>query len=129
MKLPAFVCKHSNSYVLTLCILLKGIFHKKFSDCKGSWISNSLCNQCISPLNVVSSNPVRWGVFDITLCDKVCQWLVAGRWFSLVTFTNKFDCHISKILLKMALNTSFKGEDFLEINQSETRIACGGHVC
>ena len=23
----------------------------------------------------------------------------------------------------------FKGEDFLEINQSETRIACGGHVC
>jgi hypothetical protein len=20
-------------------------------------------------------------------------------------------------------------EDFLEINQSETRIACGGHVC
>jgi hypothetical protein len=24
---------------------------------------------------------------------------------------------------------SFRGEDFLEINQSETRIACGGHVC
>jgi hypothetical protein len=22
-----------------------------------------------------------------------------------------------------------KGEDFLEINQSETRIACGAHVC
>jgi hypothetical protein len=22
-----------------------------------------------------------------------------------------------------------RGEDFLEINQSETRIACGGHVC
>jgi hypothetical protein len=21
------------------------------------------------------------------------------------------------------------GEDFLEINHSETRIACGGHVC
>jgi hypothetical protein len=21
------------------------------------------------------------------------------------------------------------GEDFLEINQPETRIACGGHVC
>jgi hypothetical protein len=21
------------------------------------------------------------------------------------------------------------GEDFLEINQSETTIACGGHVC
>ena len=24
---------------------------------------------------------------------------------------------------------SFRGEDFLEIDQSETRIACGGHVC
>jgi hypothetical protein len=24
--------------------------------------------------------------------------------------------------------SSFRGEDFLEINQSETRIACGGHV-
>jgi hypothetical protein len=23
----------------------------------------------------------------------------------------------------------FRGEDFLEIDQSETRIACGGHVC
>jgi hypothetical protein len=23
----------------------------------------------------------------------------------------------------------FQREDFLEINQSETRIACGGHVC
>ena len=25
--------------------------------------------------------------------------------------------------------SSFRGEDFLEIYQSETRIACGGHVC
>jgi hypothetical protein len=25
--------------------------------------------------------------------------------------------------------SSFKGEDFLEINQSETRMACHGHVC
>ena len=24
---------------------------------------------------------------------------------------------------------SFRGEDFLDIQQSETRIACGGHVC
>jgi hypothetical protein len=27
------------------------------------------------------------------------------------------------------LPSSFRGEDFLEINQSETRMACGGHVC
>jgi hypothetical protein len=25
--------------------------------------------------------------------------------------------------------SGFRGEDVLEINQSETRIACGGHVC
>jgi hypothetical protein len=24
---------------------------------------------------------------------------------------------------------SFRGEDFLDIDQSETRIACDGHVC
>ena len=27
------------------------------------------------------------------------------------------------------LATRFQREDFLEINQSETRISCGGHVC
>ena len=25
--------------------------------------------------------------------------------------------------------SGFRGEEFLEINQSEARIACGGHVC
>jgi hypothetical protein len=25
--------------------------------------------------------------------------------------------------------SGFRGEDFLEINQSETRIVCGGHIC
>ena len=44
-----------------------------------------------------------------TLCDKVCQWLVTGRWFSsgiLIFSTNKTDRHdITKILLKVALST------------------------
>jgi len=43
------------------------------------------------------------GVFDTTLCDKVCQW-----WFSQgipVPSTNKADRHnITEILLKVALN-------------------------
>jgi hypothetical protein len=38
-----------------------------------------------------------------TLCDKVCHWLVTGRWFSPgppVSSTNKTDCHdITEILL------------------------------
>jgi hypothetical protein len=44
-----------------------------------------------------------------TLCNQVCQWLAAGRWFSPgapVSFTNKTDLHdITEILLKVALNT------------------------
>jgi hypothetical protein len=45
-------------------------------------------------------------VLDTTLCDKVCQRLVTGLWFSPVSFTNKTDRHIiTEILLKVALNT------------------------
>jgi ABC-type dipeptide/oligopeptide/nickel transport system permease component len=51
----------------------------------------------------------RWGVLDTTLCDKVCQWLATGRWFSpgsSVSFSIKTDHHeITEILLKKALNT------------------------
>ena len=42
-------------------------------------------------------------------CDKVCQGLATGRWFSpgtLVFPTNKIDPHdITELLLKVALNT------------------------
>ena len=48
-------------------------------------------------------------VYSISLCDKVFQWLAAGRWFSPgtpVSSTNKIDLHdIAEILLKVALNT------------------------
>jgi len=53
--------------------------------------------------------PLRQGVLDTTLCDKVCQCLATGRWFSPGTpvySTNKTDCHdITEILLKVVLNT------------------------
>jgi hypothetical protein len=42
-------------------------------------------------------------------CDKVCQWLATGQWFSLATpvsSTNKTDHHdITEILLKVVWNT------------------------
>ena len=48
------------------------------------------------------------GVFDTTLCDKVCQRLATGQWFStgtMVSSTNKTDRQdITEILLKEALN-------------------------
>ena len=48
------------------------------------------------PANVVSSIPLRRDLFHTTLCDKVWQWLAAGRWFSpgtlvsLVVFSRYF---------------------------------------
>jgi hypothetical protein len=74
-----------------------------------SWIYNYLWNQCLSPLTLWVRMWLRRGVLDTTLCDKVCQWLAAGQWFSPdtpVSFTNKTDHHdIAVILLKVALNT------------------------
>ena len=51
--------------------------------------------------------PRPWrDILDTTLCDKACQWLATGRWFSPVSSTNKTDRHdITEILLKVALNT------------------------
>ena len=68
-----------------------------------------LCNQCLSPLALWIWIPLRWGVLDTTLSDKVSQWLSAGRWFSTgtpISSTNKTDClDIIEILLKVVLNT------------------------
>jgi len=59
-------------------------------------------------IKVVSSRSCR-GVLYTTLCDKVCQRVSTGRWFSpdtLLSSTNKTDHHdIAKILLKVALTT------------------------
>ena len=50
-----------------------------------------------------------WGVLDTTLCDKVCQWLATGRWFSTgtrISFNNKTERHdTTEISLEVALNT------------------------
>ena len=68
-----------------------------------------LCNQFLPPLTLWVRITLRRGVLDTTLCDKVCQFLATGRWFSPctpVSSTNKTDRHdITEILLKVALNT------------------------
>jgi hypothetical protein len=50
---------------------------------------------------------IEFNVLDTTLCDKVCQRLAAGQWFSPgipVSSINKMDSHdITEILLKVAL--------------------------
>ena len=60
------------------------------------------CHQCISPLALWLWIPLRPGVLDTTLCDKM--WLAAGLWFSLCTSVSS---NITEILLKVALNTIY----------------------
>ena len=73
----------------------------------GSWIYNYLCNQCLSPQKLWVRNSFM--ARCTTLCDKVCQGLATGWWFSPdipISSTNKTDCHyITEILLKVALST------------------------
>ena len=70
---------------------------------------NCICNQCLSPLTLWVWIPLRRGVLNTTLCDKVCHWLATGRWFSPgppVSPTNKTNRHdVTEILLKVALNS------------------------
>ena len=73
----------------------------------GSWTYNYLCNQCLSPLMLWVRISIR--ARRTTVCDKVCQWLACGRWFSPgapVSSINKTNRHvIAEILLKVALST------------------------
>ena len=48
----------------------------------GSWIYNYLCKQCPLLLKLWVQIPLRRGVLDTILCDKVCEWLKARRLFS-----------------------------------------------
>jgi len=58
-------------------------------------------------IKAVSSNPAH--AKCIAFCDKVCQLVAAGRWFSSGSpgfLHNNIDHHdIAEILLKVALNT------------------------
>ena len=65
-------------------------------------------HQRLLPLKSCVFKACSWrGVLDTTVCDKVCQWLAACRWFSPCTSSTKktYRCDIIGILLKMALRT------------------------
>jgi hypothetical protein len=93
-----------NYFCCESTIILKGL---SWPWSYGSWIYNYLYNQCLSPLMLWVRISMR--ARCTTFCDKVCQWLVTGRWFCPgppVSSTNKTDRHdITEILLKVALNT------------------------
>ena len=87
-----------------------------------------------STTNVVSSNPTQGGVLNTTLCDKVCQWLVAGgggvSQGTPVSCTSKTDHHdITEILLKVALNTITKPSIPIRNKESGIQIYCSFDLC
>ena len=85
------------------CLCTKGPL---WSWLYGHWIYNYLCNQCLSKLMLWVLILLRRGVLNTTLCNKICQWLATGWWFSPVSSTNKTDRYdIIEILLKVVLNT------------------------
>jgi hypothetical protein len=59
-------------YLSTLKLIARGHGGRDRTHC---WIYNYLCKKCISPLTLWARTPLRRGVLDTTLCDKVCQWL------------------------------------------------------
>ena len=85
----------------------QGLITLTFSTNYNSVLSNSRTWKVFNL--VFLSSGVFKGVLDKSLCDKVCEWLVAGRWFSPntpVSYTNKTDRHdITEILLRVTLNT------------------------
>ena len=73
----------------------------------GSWINNYLCNKYLSPLMLWFRISIR--ARCTTLCDKFCQWLATGQWFSpgppLFSTNKTYHYDITEILLNVALNT------------------------
>jgi hypothetical protein len=94
-------------YIIILCLFISMqiIYGPSWQWSYGSWIYYYLCNHYLSQLMLWVQISIR--ARCTTLCDKVCQWLVAGWWFSLgplVSSTNKADRHdITELLLKVAL--------------------------
>ena len=68
-------------------------------------------NPAAASLPTFTYMPLRLGVLDIALCNKVCQWLAAGSWFSSgtpVSSSNKSDIHdVTEILLTPITLTLF----------------------
>jgi len=60
----------------------------------------------------------------ITYGGHVCKW-IGTKWPIFIEDLPR----ILPTMFRFIWQSGFRGDDFLEINQSETRIVCGGHVC
>ena len=85
----------------------------QFINCNRLWWERScsclifvyIYNQYISQQSVpITTHFASSHQLDTTVCDKVCQRLAAGQWFSPISSTNKTDRHdITVSLLKVVL--------------------------
>jgi hypothetical protein len=100
-----YIVLRNNKCLLFYC---KNIKHPRGPRCRDRMVVGFTTTYAISAIHHWSyefesrSWPV---VLDATLCDKVCQWLAAGRWFSpdtLLSSSIKTDRHdIIEILLNV----------------------------
>jgi hypothetical protein len=78
-------------FLLGYCIFISVPWLSWWYD---SWIYNYLCNQCLSPLKLWVRIPLRRGILDTALCDKVDRSVVFSRYkCTPVSSTNKTECH------------------------------------
>ena len=104
----------------------------------GSWIFNYLCIQCLTPLKLWVLIPLLVRYTRTTSCDKVCQWLVAGRWFSLgtpVSSANKtkqprYNWNIVESGVKHHSSTLLiTAKDMMSISATQWRIVLDTTLC
>jgi hypothetical protein len=87
-------------------VILHQIMLPSWSWSYVSWIYNDLCDQCISPLTLRVWFPLRRGVLDTTVCDKVDQWFAqVGGFRRVFRFSPPIKLTGTEILLKVVLNT------------------------
>jgi hypothetical protein len=106
LLLPLIALLHCSYKARVFLILLEG---PSWPWLYGSWIYNYLCNQCLSPLMLWIRIPLRRGVLDTTLCDKVCQLRQFGGVLRISRFPPPIKLttshYLAEILLKVALKT------------------------
>jgi hypothetical protein len=66
---------------------------------------------------------------NVSLCHHLASVFCRPLNFHILIFTSETPQPNELKLGRKHLESGFRGEDFLEINQSERRMACGVHVC
>ena len=83
-------------YIFWYVILVTHVFGSSWSWSYGRFTTT----YAINALTLWVRVPLRRGVVDTMLCDKVCPWHAVGRWFSPVFSAIKSDRHdVTGILL------------------------------